>query len=235
MGEGQPQEKIMQEILYVHQEVVPFSSDLSSFFFKDLVPEENPTLLAIGGGPCSGKTTWRRKMQAELTNYFLHDMDEVMVRLPGYKEDFRTLGGKAAFEKWWPFARELSEEWVHLALKSRYCILYDRTCGAESSYQDLFQAKSKGYTVRLVGLTVDRSVAIERAMAREQAEGRAITEEIIDEYRYRFSALWPKYLAFVDEASLYDTTHDPSKLIFSSEDGCVDPILYEKFLAEGKK
>ncbi len=226
---------MMQEVPYVHQEVIPFSSALSSFFFRNLTPEERPFLLAIGGGPCSGKTTWRRKMQAELKNYFLHDMDEVMVRLPGYQEDFRILGGKVAFEKWWPFARELSEEWVRLAIKSHYCILYDRTCGAESSYQDLLQAKSEGYTIRLVGLTVDRCVAIERAMTREQAEGRVITEEIIDEYRRRFSALWSKYLAFVDEALLYDTTNEPPKLIFSSKDGCVDPILYEKFLAEGKK
>jgi predicted ABC-type ATPase len=226
---------MMHETPYVHQQVVSSSSDLSSFFFENLTPEEHPLLIAIGGGPCSGKTTWRRKMQSGLKNYFLHDMDEVMVRLTGYKEDFRMLEGKAAFEKWWPFARELSEEWVRLAIKSRYSMLYDRTCGAESSYQDLLQAKSAGYTIRFIGLTVDRSVAIERARTREQSEGRVITEEIIDEYRSRFSDLWPKYLAFVDEAFLYDTTENPPKLIFSSRGGCVDPILYEKFLAEGRK
>lgn len=225
---------MMQETPYIHQQAISFSSDLSSFFFNNLTPEEHPILLAIGGGPCSGKTTWRRKMQAGLKNYFLHDMDEVMVQLPGYKEDFCILGGKAAFEKWWPHARELSEEWVRLAIKSHYSILYDRTCGAESSYKDLFQAKSQGYTVRLIGLTVDRSVGLARAVAREQEEGRVITEEIIDEYRFRFSALWPSYLAFVDEASLYDTTDDPPKLIFSSKDGVIEPILYKRFLAEEK-
>ncbi len=208
--------------------------DFASSFFNNLTPEEHPTLLAIGGGPCSGKTTWRRKMQSELTNYFLHDMDEVMVLLPGYQEDFRTLGGKVAFEKWWPFARELSEEGLHVAIASRFSILYDRTCGAESSYQDLLQAKSQGYVIRLIGLTVDHCIGLERAMARQQAEGRVITEEIIDEYRHRFSTLWPKYLSFVDEASLYDTTNDPPKLIFSSATGVIDPVLYERFLAEGK-
>jgi hypothetical protein len=35
--------------------------------------------------------------------------------------------------------------------------------------------------------------------------------------------------------SLYDTTNDLPKLIFSSKAGLIDPILYEKFLAEGKK
>ncbi len=198
-----------------------------------IVSEKSPTLIAIGGGPASGKTTWRYRLENETQDYFLHDMDETLVRLPGYQEDLAALGGRGAFEKWWPAAREISEEEVRAAIASRASILYDRTCGAESSYRDLLSAKQQGYTVRLIGLTVDRSIASERAKARETTQGRVVTEEIIDEYRARFSALWPKYLAFVDEAFLYDTTDDPPKLIYSSWEGIIDPLAYEKFLQEG--
>ncbi len=199
------------------------------------VHEERPMLIAIGGGPASGKTTWRCKLQGETQNYFLHDMDEVLVQLSGYQEDLTILGGRGAFEKWWPTARTLAEEQVRAAIDAHTPILYDRTCGAESSYRDLLRAKEEGYFIRLIGLTVDRSVASARVNARAMATKRVVTEEIIDEYRARFSALWPKYLAFADEAFLYDTTYDPPLLIYSSKEGVIDPVLYEKFLQEGAK
>ena len=219
----------------IQQEISPISGDIASSFFYGLVPEENPILVAIGGGPASGKTTWRRKMQPAFKNYFLHDMDEVMIRLPEYRQDLAVLGSLAAFEKWWKYAMDLSEEGVRFAIASKFSILYDRTCGASGSYQDLLEAKKQGYFIRLVGLTVDRSAASFRAQKRKQEEGRAITEEIIDEYRARFSAFWPLYLAFVDEAFLYDTTEDPPEMIYSSKEGILNLERYQKFLEEGVK
>lgn len=195
---------------------------------------QSPTIIAIGGGPASGKTTLRCKLQAELPHYFLHDMDEELVKLPEYQKDLIELGAKQAFQNWWPLARERSEESVREAIASRQSILYDRTCGAESSYKDLLRAKNEGYFIRLTGLTVDRQLASERARIREATTGRAMTEEIIDEYRARFSALWPLYLTFVDEAFLYDTTQNPPLLIYSSKDGVLHPDLYQRFLNEGK-
>jgi predicted ABC-type ATPase len=81
---------------------------------------------------------------------------------------------------------------------------------------------------------VDKGVAKYRALKREQEEGRSMPEEILIEYRSRFSALWPYYLDIVDEASLYETSTEEPILIFSSKKGLFDLETYQKFLQDGE-
>lgn len=207
--------------------------DLYATFLQDLTPQEKPFLLAIGGGPGSGKTTFRKQLQ-DIKNLHLHDMDEVMVRLPGWKKDLALLGPKKAFENWWPTAREISELLVRFAIESRYSILYDRSCGAEGSYLDILRAKQRGYRISFTGLYVDKEIVLKRTMKREKEEGRGMTEAIVNEYRSRFSALWPYYLLLADEIALFDTEKETPKLIFSSASGVQDAQLYQAFLEEGK-
>ncbi len=202
-------------------------------FFSSLSPTNKPILIALGGSPGSGKTTFR-KTCLDTKNFHIHDMDEVMVLLPGYQKDQKTLGSKKAFENWWPCAREMAELLVQYAIQSRYCIIYDRTCGAEGSYFDLFHAKEQGYRISLIGFYVDQNIAKTRIFKREQEEGRAMTEMILMEYRSRFSALWPYYLQFVDEAILYQTDLETPHLLFSSKDGVQDDHEYQMFLDDGE-
>lgn len=201
-------------------------------FFSDISPCSEPVLIAIGGGPGSGKTTFRRSLS--LANVHVHDMDEVMVRLPGYQTDLKTLGLTKAFEKWWPTAREMAQTLVHYAIESRYSIVYDRTCGAAGSYADLVHAKERGYQIRMIGLYVDKEIALQRILKREQDEGRGMPQEILSEYRARFSALWPYYLKLADEVILYETNSDVSRLIFSSQVDIKDAATYRAFLKEGE-
>ncbi len=200
-------------------------------FLSNLTPQEQPIIFAIGGSPGSGKTTWRRQQNS--MNLHLHDMDEVMICLPDYQKDLASLGPKAAFEKWWPTAQKLARILVQYAIESRYSIVYDRTCGTEGSYFDLLHAKELGYKIQLVGLHVSRETARQRILKREKEEGRTITETILDEYRARFSALWPYYLEIVDEAKLYDTSDGSNRLIFSSQEGIKEPKIYQEFLETG--
>ncbi|MBS0615821.1 MAG: zeta toxin family protein [Verrucomicrobia bacterium] len=204
---------------------------LYNSFLEGLKPEEQPIILAVGGGPGSGKTTWRREQNSR--NFHIHDMDEVMIRLPGYQKDLNELGAKAAFEKWWPIAQKLARAIVQYAIANKYSIIYDRTCGTEGSYQDLLSAKKLGYKIHLIGLYASREVAKERLLDREKQEGRCVTGAILDEYRARFSALWPYYLEFVDEATLYDTTEGSWHLIFSSKEGVQEAAKYQIFLENG--
>jgi predicted ABC-type ATPase len=216
-----------------HQEHEEALKVLYENFLDSLSPVEQPLLIAIGGSPGAGKTTFR-KACLKTENVHLHDMDEVMVRLPGYQEDLKVMGAKQAFEKWWPTAREMAQTLVLYAIQSKYSIIYDRTCGAEGSYFDLLHAKSLGYHIRLIGLYVDKDVAKGRTLKREQEEGRCITEAILNEYRARFSALWPYYLALIDEVSLYQTNEETPALIFSSKEGVQDLQTYQLFLEEGE-
>ncbi len=215
------------------QENEPVLKILYSEFLDNLSPSDQPFLTAIGGSPGAGKTTFRKQM-LKLENVHLHDMDEVMIRLPCYQKDYVVLGAKKAFENWWPSARELAQLLVQYAMQSKYNIIYDRTCGAEGSYDDLLMAKKQGYRIHLIGLYVDKGVAKYRALKREQEEGRSMPEEILIEYRSRFSALWPYYLDIVDEASLYETSTEEPILIFSSKKGLFDLETYQEFLQDGE-
>jgi predicted ABC-type ATPase len=206
---------------------------LYDHFIHGLTAESNPRLIAIGGSPGSGKTTYR-KQYLSLSNVHVHDMDEVMIRLPGYQEDLQTRGPKAAFEKWWPIAQKTAQMLVRFAIQSHFSIIYDRTCGSEGSYKDLVQAKEKGYTLHLIGTYVNSDLAKQRVLKRQQEEGRCITEEIVNEYRARFSALWPYYLKLANEAILYDMNGIEPNVIFSSKDGVLNEEIYNKFLKDGE-
>lgn len=160
-------------------------------------------------------------------------MDEVLVRLPGYKSDLKRLGPVPAFEKWWPTSREVSERLVHDAIEKKLSILYDRTCGAEESYFELRRAKQAGYQIHFMGFCIEPEVALKRIALREKETGRAVTPEIFEQYRARFSALWLYYLAFSDTAELHDTSGSIHKRIFSIQRGVEDPVRYLSFLEEG--
>src|SRR3569832_832150 len=150
-----------------HLENAQMLEELYDKFLKPLAPASHPLLIAIGGSPGSGKTTFRNKFLV-MENFHIHDMDEVMVLLPGYKRDVVADGAKQAFEKWWPTAREMAQLLVQYAIKSGFNIIYDRTCGAEGSYFDLLEAKKNGYFIRMIGLCVDMDVAKQRVLIREQ-------------------------------------------------------------------
>jgi len=216
-----------------HIDNEPILKILYEQFLESLSPSSQPFLIAVGGSPGAGKTTFRKTF-LKMENVHLHDMDEVMVLLPEYQKDLMAIGAKKAFEKWWPQAREMAQLLVHYAIESEYSIIYDRTCGAEGSYFDLLKAKKRGYHIHLIGLYVDQEKAKERVLKREQEEGRAMTEAILNEYRARFSALWPYYLKLVDEVSLYQTNLMPPVLLFSSSDGVKDTQIYQAFLEEGQ-
>ena len=161
-------------------------------------------------------------------------MDEVLICLPGYQKDLMALGPVEAFEKWWPTARKVADILVQYAVKKKYSILYDRTCGAEGSYFALIRAKKLGYQISFNGFCIEPDVALSRISKREKETGRAITSEIFEEYRSRFSALWPYYLDFADAADLYETSNDEPRKIFSLHDGVKDPVRYKAFLEEGE-
>jgi len=59
--------------------------ELYDMFLEGLPSIETPTLIIFAGGPGTGKTTYRKKHFGSHTNFHIHDLDEVMLRLQGYK------------------------------------------------------------------------------------------------------------------------------------------------------
>lgn len=211
----------------------PLERELIDRFLHDLPKPKQPLLIAFGGSPGAGKTTLRKRLYSS-DGMHVHDLDEVMLSLSGYQADLKKEGARFAFEKWWPIAQTIAQRIVQHAIHEGYSILYDRTCGSDGSYFDFTLAKEKGYHISLTGLYADREVAKARVRKREKEEGRCVTEEIVDEYCARFSALWPRYLSLVDEAVLLCTNDEVPLLVYSSKEGTLHPKVYQKFLEEGR-
>ncbi len=149
--------------------------EIYSTFFDKITPQENPFVKVIAGSPGSGKTTKRREIHAQLTNVYLHDMDEVLIRLSGYQRDLEKYGNKKAFEKWMPIARDIADWLVQHAFQEKYSVLYDRTCGADGTYRDLLRAKESGYHIHMTGFCIDPNIAYDRILAREKEAGRTVS------------------------------------------------------------
>lgn len=171
-------------------------------FFSNLNSPLHPKLIVLGGAPGAGKTTYRKKF-LNLPNFHVHDMDEVLIRLPGYQEDCKQHGIKAAFEKWWPIAQKISNAMVRFAFRHQYNVIYDRTCGTEESFLDLKHIHdAKQYHITIYGFLISEETALTRVKEREKNENRTVTPEITTEYSRRFSALWPFYINIANEAYL---------------------------------
>ncbi len=204
-------------------------------FLAGIEPQATPVLFVVGGSSGAGKTTYRKYL--DVTGQHVHDPDLVMSKLLEYKRDEKVLGKKTAFDKWAPFTRCIAQLLVRFAIQSKFHVIYDRASGREGSYGDLQLAKQQGYKINLIGLYVKLDVARQRILIRESQGGHGIPDKILIENRARFSAIWPYYLKFVDEATLYDTTSGDLKLICSFKQGqelnVVDAALYQKFLQCG--
>lgn len=201
-------------------------------FLAGLETKEKPLMLAMSGPAGAGKTTYRKNNLSQ-SEWHIHDLDEVMAKLPQYKIDVKDIGPKLAFEKWLLFARNMSQLLLKFAIKSKMNVIYDRTCGHISSFDDLTFAKQQGYYIKLIGLFIKFDTARQRVLNRELQGGHGMPENILIESCEAFSALWPYYLAIVDEAFLYDASQNPFTLIFSSKTNDGNSDLYKEFLQCG--
>lgn len=208
-------------------------------FFSSLMATSQPKLIILGGSPGAGKTYYRRNFLA-LPHFHIHDMDEVLIRLPGYQKDCDELGLKAAFERWWPIAQKIANVMVRFSFSCHYNVIYDRTCGTEESFLDLKKIhEEKLYYIIIYGFFVFERIALIRVKEREKNENRTVTPEIVKEYLRRFSALWPSYTAISNESYLLDANlgFEYSKLYeqVAGVERVFDVGHYIEFLAPGKE
>lgn len=187
-------------------------------FFADIQPVTKPKLIVLGGSPGAGKTTYR-KAHLSVSNFHIHDLDEVQVILPGYLKDLNQHGPEVAFKNWWQKAQKIANAMVRFAFDNHYNVIYDRTCGTEESFLDIKKLfDGKLYRVCLYGFWVTEAVALSRVKQREQHEQRTVTPDITKEYGHRFSALWPLYTRIAHE--IYLINNNGSNLDF--------PVIYQR-------
>jgi predicted ABC-type ATPase/GNAT superfamily N-acetyltransferase len=225
-----------EEIVKVNLEFEDeFISLIYETFFCGLSSQNEPKILMLGGSPGAGKTTYRKKYLND-SAYHIHDMDEVMVLLPGYQQALKTVGAIKAFEDWWPIAQQTANIMMTYALNNKLNIIYDRTCGSEVSYLALKAAYEQGYQITMYGFYIEEKKALERVQIRAKNENRVITDDIVKDYLRRFVTLWPCYLKIVDKVFLVDSNEETYKLIFNINNKKItfaDYTAYKKFLSSG--
>jgi len=200
-----------------------------------LTQSEQPKLIIFGGGPGTGKTTYRMHHFGSFENTHVHDMDEVLVRLDGYQKDLQTLGAKKAFVNWWRTARSIADQLVQYAFEHKLNVAYDRTCGAQGSFDDLQHAVQKrGYKATMYAFSIPEEEAIRRVQERAKVAGRTVTQELIREYARRFSGLFEAYLGFIDYVYLF---YNNEEIFVKTDDQIeiIQPDIYQRFLDSGSE
>ncbi len=203
-----------------------FLEQLHKEFLEGLQPALMPKMIALGGAPGSGKTTFRKKNLnlGPKENYHVHDLDEVLIRIPAYKITLKNEGPKFAFESWWLSAHRVVNIMSDYAIENGFNIIYDRTCACASSLGTLRKAKEKGYKITLYGFYIEEKNALHRIKIRAQKENRMVSGNITRVSLRKFSTLWPQYLKVVNEAHLIDGNKLYFKEIFHASNN-VETIL----------
>lgn len=202
-------------------------------FFSNIKPSNNPEIIILAGGPGSGKTTFRKKYFDKLKNFQLHDVDEVILRLQGYKSDVKKYGKMKAYDKWWPIGAKTVNQLAQYAFMHNFNIIYDRACCVKKSLNDLRDVVlNKKYKARMYAFYVSEDVALDRVKQRAKTENRQILPATVRECSKLFSAMFKDYLEFLPDVTLY--CH--GKLCFKKENKVVKQIdskAYHEFLKQG--
>lgn len=218
--------------LFLEPEVIQL---IYNTYFAGLKPNKNPKIIMLGGVPGAGKTTYRENhLRIGLANnYYVVDIDEILVLLPGYREAKKS-DPETAFKTWLPTARQIANAMMDFAAQNRLNVVYDRVCGTEESYFSLKNAHGQGYSITLYGFYAEEEKVLQRVKNRALNGGQSISQEIVIDHLHRFSTLWPHYLKLADKAFLLDNNAFEYKIIFSLQNKkseVFDYSAYKKFLS----
>jgi len=171
---------------------------------------EKPIVWLMGGGGASGKGTVLKKLRKDGTipeEGFVHvDPDKVKAALPEYK-DLSRLGDYRSASVVHKESSDVARSLIDKAIDAKKNLIIDKTLGKQEKALALIdELKDKGYDVRLVGVTVDPSEALVRALTRYFGSGRLVPSNAILKAHKGFNANFETYAKAVDDALLYDNT-----------------------------
>jgi len=142
--------------------------------FGHATPVDEPFIILLGGGTASGKSVLLRHLRETgvLTTNVVHlDPDEVMTKL----DEWPTISTKSpcASEVLRTRVKTMTNSLINEAMKQKLNIIYEGTMSQmESTLPKIKLAQASNYKVMMLGVTVDTSVAIERAYKRASLDRR---------------------------------------------------------------
>ena len=152
----------------------------------------------MAGIPASGKSSFVDAAIKQGTfprAAFLLDPDRVMNAMPGYQNDFKTLGAQGAFERWELPARNLAYAMLDDAVALRADVIKDMGCARMENYEKLKAVKNAGYIIRMFHIECPVDEAIRRAASR----ARHTPEDMLRQRAGAIESLLPLYRELADE------------------------------------
>jgi predicted ABC-type ATPase len=200
---------------------------------------EKPLVVLMGGGGASGKGGVLKMLQESdeiPKSGFVHiDPDGIKEVLPEYelilnKKDFRA--AMVVHEE----SSDIANEIIKLSVSGRKNLIVDKTMGNQKkAIQQIEYFKANGYRVELVGVTVDPSEALIRALERYYGSGRLPRVPDMVQAHKGFNAAYSEYAKLVDNARIFDNSGSSAKLIDPSDTQAYNVLERRGLLNEKSK
>lgn len=194
---------------------------------------DKPIVWLMGGGGASGKGTILKKLRKDGTipeKGFVHaDPDDFKTTTKEYKK-LSKLGDYRAASVVHKESSDVVSDLVAAAIKAKKNLIIDKTLGKpEKALALINKLKTEGYDVRLVGVTVDPSEALVRALTRYFGSGRLVQASAILRAHKGFNANFDKYAKETDISILFDNTVKEPVKIAQANQGKIDVVSKEGY------
>ena len=197
-------------------------------------PGERPIAYVMGGGGASGKGTILKllKAEGEIPRGLVEidpdaiktgDDDRGLSGIPEYRQMLERGDSRAAavvHEESSQVAARVKQR----AIEEGRDFVLDRTLGDPGKAERELAELAKTHEIRLYGVTVDPSDAVERAVKRAKGSGRFVPLDHLLRAHKGFAAGFEGYAMVADQVRLYDNTLTP-KLLAGGGKGALD--VYE--------
>lgn len=201
---------------------------------------DNPTVVFLGGGAASGKSTAVASSGIDINEKHVKiNPDDVKKKLPEYKQKSAEEAAAFTHEE----SSYISKRIQAAAVQRQNDIVLDAVgdTSATSMAGKIAAAKAKGYKTVGTYVTIPTAKAQIRAKERGIKEGRVVPPKIIAAGHRGVSNTFPQIADKFDEVSLFSNDvpkGSPLKLIGSGKNGTFnvkDEGLWSEFLAKGSE
>lgn len=212
-------------------------------YIKQKGKNKTKVSIFIGGGSCSGKSTFRSTLLAntdEFSEFLVIDSDELKNLIPEYLElieiDMENSASIVHSE-----SSDMASKLVVKAIEKELSFLYDATLKNTDKYINLFEKlKKAGFEIQLFILTVPLDEAKRRNRARyekaikEEKYPRLVPEEIISKSHKEIKNSFDKLKNLCDSWAIFDT-REIEPILIARKDGNGFKITHEKYFLEFEK
>ncbi len=188
-------------------------SKLHTKILKKLVSakpgQDQPTLIVLGGGAASGKSSLRKQAIAEYPDAVVIDPDDFKLQLPEYAQ-FQKSDPLRAAARVHEESSDLTKAALGAALDQGNDIILDTVSGNPKKVAELIKKfASEGYVVQVRFVDAKLDIAMARMAARAKSTGRWVPPYVLVQGHYGAAATYFRVKALVASAEVWDNSDPP--------------------------